>query len=287
MPLFSLIVATVGRTEELSALLNSLSRQEMRDFELIVVDQNPDDRLSDLCQGWASTVARQEDGGASRIELKHLRCAPGVSRARNLGLMHSTGDILAFPDDDCWYLPDTLENVDAWFRQHEDYGILSLGSRDEREKVSGNRWVQAECDLNRINTFRASATYTYFVRRPKGSVPLLFDESLGPGANTKFGCGEDADFLLTLMGYGIRGRFYSALYVGHPCKDGFVDVQRAERYGGGFGGVLAKHSLPLLFFGFVAFDFIRAALHALSGDRSRGLRLWAHGLGMIRGYFSR
>jgi glycosyltransferase involved in cell wall biosynthesis len=287
MPRFSLIVATFDRTEEFSVLLESLASQEMRDFELIVVDQNPDDRLSLLLEEWASKVAEQDRSGKCLIEVKHLRCPPGVSRARNLGLSHSTGEILAFPDDDCWYHPDTLQNIDLWFEQHEDYGIVSLGCRDEHGRVSGNHWWQSECDLKWINIFRTSGTCCLFVRRPPRSIPLLFDESLGPGAGTTFGCGEDTDFLLTLMSYGIRGRFYSHLHVGHPCKDGFVDVKRAESYGGGFGRVLAKHSNPYLFFGLVTFDFARAALRLLLFNRSRASRLWAHGRGMIRAYFSR
>lgn len=287
MPRFSLIVATIGRTEEFSALLQSLAAQQTRDFELIIVDQNPDDRLSPLVEEWASRVAERSDRENGLVQVKHLHCRPGVSRARNLGLMHSDGDILAFPDDDCWYLPDTLQNVDGWFRQHEDYGILSVGCRDEQGRPSGNHWWQAECDLRWINIFRASGTCCFFIRRPSAKIPLVFDECLGPGANTKFGCGEDTDFLLTLMNRGIRGRFYSVLHVGHPCKNGLVDVERAERYGGGFGRVLAKHSLPFLFFGLVTFDFCRATLRMLLGDRSRALRLWAHGRGMIRAYFSK
>ncbi len=286
MPRFSLVVATIGRTEEFCVLLQSLAEQQTRDFELIVVDQNPDDRLSPILEEWASRVAGQDDRGRSMIQVKHLHCSPGLSRARNLGLMHSSGDILAFPDDDCWYLPDTLRNVDAWLRQHQDYGILSVGSRDEQGQVSGNRWVQTECDITRINVFRASATYSYFVRRPQGAIPLHFDESIGPGAGTKFGCGEDADFLLTLMSHGIRGRFYSVLHVGHPTK-GWINVQRARQYGGGFGRVLAKHSLPFLCLGLVTFDFARATFRVLLGDRSKGAQLLAHGLGMIGAYFSR
>lgn len=287
MPRFSLIVATIERTEELSLLLRSLAQQEMRDFELIVVDQNPDDRLSSLLEEWISGIGRQVNSTNNSIEVKHLHCPLGVSRARNLGLMHSTGEIVAFPDDDCWYLPDTLQKVNEWFKQHPNYGILSLGSKDEMGRVSGNRWVQKECDLTKVNVFRTSATYTYFVRRPAGVITLHFDESLGPGAGTIFGCGEDTDFLLTLMSHGIRGRFYSALYVGHPYKPGFVDVLRARRYGGGFGRVLVKHSLPFLFFGLVSFDFTRAALRIMLGDRSRASRFWAHGLGMIKAYFSK
>jgi glycosyltransferase involved in cell wall biosynthesis len=279
---FSLIVATINRTKEFSVLLQSLARQEMRDFELIVVDQNADDRLSPLLAEWASEVAAQN----SSIQVKHLRCPPGVSRARNLGLLHSTGEILAFPDDDCWYHPETLRNVDEWLKQHKGYGILSLGCRDEQGRISGNRWAEKDCDLKMINIFRTSGTCCFFVRRPAEAIPLQFDESLGPGAGTNFGAGEDTDFLLTLMSYGIRGRFYSVWHVGHPMA-GDVDSPRARRYGGGWGRVLAKHSLPLLCFGFVSFDFTRAALQMLLGNRRRASRLWAHGQGIVRAYFSR
>jgi len=287
MPRFSLIVATFGRTDELSVLLQSLANQEMRDFEVIVVDQNSDDRLSLLLDEFAEEVTGRQGSHNSFIHVKQIHCAPGASRARNSGLMHSSGEILAFPDDDCWYHPDTLKNVDEWFRQHRDYGIFSIGCRDENGRISSNRWWQAECDIKWINIFRTSGTCCFFVRRPAEGIPILFDESLGPGAGTRFGCGEDTDCLLTLMSHGIRGRFYSALHVGHPCRDGFVDVQRAERYGGGFGRVLRKHSNPYLFAGLVTFDFIRAALQMLLGDRDKAARLWAHGRGMISAYLSK
>jgi glycosyltransferase involved in cell wall biosynthesis len=42
---FSLIVATIGRTAELRSLFESPAVQTHRDFEVIVVDQNPDDRV--------------------------------------------------------------------------------------------------------------------------------------------------------------------------------------------------------------------------------------------------
>jgi hypothetical protein len=201
-------------------------------------------------------------------------------------LAHCEGDILAFPDDDCWYYPDTLIKVDAWFRSNPDYGILSLGCRDEQGRKSGNHWFQTECDLAWINIFRTSGTCCYFVCRPSGNVPLHFDETLGPGAGTPFGCGEDSDFLLTLMSHGVRGRFYSLFHVGHPRREGLVDTKRAASYGGGFGRVLAKHSNPLLLTGLVTFDLMRAALYLLLGKLGRARRLWAHGKAMIRAYSS-
>jgi glycosyltransferase involved in cell wall biosynthesis len=253
----------------------------MRDFELIIVDQNSDDRILPIIQQWTKDESR-----SLSIPIKHLHCPPGVSRARNLGLMHSLGEILAFPDDDCWYQPDTLKYVDNWFKENQEYGILSLGCRDENGRVSMNSWWQRECDINWGNVIRTTATFSYFMRRPKATFPLLFDESIGPGASLLFGCGEDTDFVITLMNFGIRGKFCSIPYVGHPYRGGFIDTERAKRYGGGFGRVLAKHSCRFLFLGFVAFDFMRSGAHRLLGKRTRSSELWAHGTGMIRAYFS-
>ena len=44
MPRFSLIVPTLGRTTEVAELFASIVDQNRRDVELIVVDQNDDDR---------------------------------------------------------------------------------------------------------------------------------------------------------------------------------------------------------------------------------------------------
>jgi glycosyltransferase involved in cell wall biosynthesis len=286
MPRFSLILATVGRAEELPILLRTLAEQELKDFELIVVDQNPDECLTPHLQEWIPRISQSSGRNEERPQILHLHCPPGASRARNIGLAHSAGEILAFPDDDCWYYPDTLQKVDAWFRENPHYGILALGCRDKQGLKSGNHWFQTECDLRWINIFRTSGTCCFFVRRPADEVSLKFDESLGPGAGTDFGCGEDTDFLLALMSSGIRGRFYSNYHVGHPRKDGFVDVPRAKKYGGGFGRVLAKHSNPFLLTCLVVFDFSRAVGYTLLGNRGRASRLWAHGNAMIRAYYA-
>ena len=45
---FSLIMATLGRTDEPRRFLDSLESQTFRDFELILADQNDDDRIAPM-----------------------------------------------------------------------------------------------------------------------------------------------------------------------------------------------------------------------------------------------
>jgi len=84
--MISLIVATVNRVAEFDRLLCSLEEQSYRDFEVILVDQNPDDRLVPVLRRHA------------RLATQHLRSERGLSRARNAGLRAAKGDILASYD---------------------------------------------------------------------------------------------------------------------------------------------------------------------------------------------
>src|SRR5258707_9390843 len=117
---FSLILSTVGRTQELARFLEHLDRQSYRFFELIIVDQNPDEILEPLIRQYKE-----------RFPLQHRRSGRGLSRARNAGLQDFSGDIVTFPDDDCWYLPDTLEQIAHVFDENSNYdGFTGRGVDD-------------------------------------------------------------------------------------------------------------------------------------------------------------
>ena len=77
---FSLILATVGRTEPLPRLLDSLAAQTHKNFEVVVVDQNAHDRVGTILAGYQD-----------KFSIQHLRSAPGLSRARNVGLPQAAG----------------------------------------------------------------------------------------------------------------------------------------------------------------------------------------------------
>ena len=95
LPSFDLVVATVGRADELGRLLDSLEAQDYPSLRVVVVDQNDDLRAADLLAG-------------RPLELVHLQSETGLSRARNVALEHVSADVVAFPDDDCVYPPGLL-----------------------------------------------------------------------------------------------------------------------------------------------------------------------------------
>jgi glycosyltransferase involved in cell wall biosynthesis len=279
MPEFSLIVATKDRTSELARLIKSVEAQDAVDYELIIVDQNDDDRLASILQKVQHNA-----------NIFHVRSTPGVSRARNVGLDRARGQIIAFPDDDCWYPPGLLKNVSDWVTANPSYDMLSVNSLDEKGVRSGNRWIQNSCNLNVLNLYRTSVGYSYFVRATCPPMEVRFDESIGPGSHTRYLGGEDSDYVLAALKAGTRGRFEAKWHVGHPLKDirnSSVDQRRAYIYGAGMGFVQRKHRLTFLWLGFLVLDLVRAAGALLVGRRVPS-RLWYwHARGVIDGFLRR
>src|SRR5947209_19369041 len=120
-----LVVATVGRKLELERFLDSVGNQTYRNVRVLIVDQNEDDRLD-------SVIERFE----GQLSLLRLRSDRGLSRARNTGLAHVVGDVIAFPDDDCQYPPSLLEDVVEALTMHPEWAGMSVRSSDFRGRTS-------------------------------------------------------------------------------------------------------------------------------------------------------
>jgi glycosyltransferase involved in cell wall biosynthesis len=275
----SLVIATYGRTAVLEDLFESLMQQGEVEIECIVVDQNPDDRLFQILERWGRALT-----------IRHLKSATGLSRARNVGLQHVTGDLVAFPDDDCWYTPGLLKRVCSWFEDHPEFHVLSVGAVDRAGGASGNRWVQDQCEIKAVNAFRTTFSPSLFLRNTGGLTKIQFDEGLGVGGGTPYASGEETDFVLKLLNQGLRGYFDRSMQVGHPKRDmlsGSIEGDRAIGYGRGMGYVLRKHSMLLLSAAFVIYDMLRSALVAAKGDLRASSLCIQHARGIASGYAAR
>ncbi len=236
---FSLVLATLGRTVELARFLHSLGHQDWTDLQLIVVDQNPDERLVPILQPYAG-----------RFDIDHLRSQPGLSRARNVGLRRVSGDIVAFPDDDCWYPPGVLRYVHDRLNAQADVDGLTGRSIDEQGKESAFRFAAGGGWVDRISVWTAAISYTIFLRRAVIERVGAFDEELGVGSGTAFGSGEETDYMVRAIGAGARILYQPALTVHHPHPESIIDdrvIRKAYSYGCGMGRVLRKHDYPFWF----------------------------------------
>jgi len=269
MATFSLVVPTVGRTEELASLFASLSAQSPARIELIVVDQNEDDRLLPLLQ------ALPPDLHSVHLRLRERN----VSRARNLGLAHATGEFLAYPDDDCWYPAGLLPQIEQWFAAYPTYQILATGAVDADGLPSGNRWPQDRCDIRPFNSLRTTFCNSLFLRRLQLPADVFWDESMAHG--------EETDYVLRLLKRGVQGRFDRSLFIRHPRRDmlsGTVTRTRAVRYGAGMGRLVRRHSLIVLWVTLLSYDVARAVLVTLRGKNTDAAFCFAHAEGLFRGF---
>ena len=273
---FSLVLGTLGRTEEVQRFLTSLNAQGYRNFELIVIDQNPDDRLCPLVATYSS-----------HFPIVHLRSSPGLSHARNVGLAHVSGDIVAFPDDDCWYPNDLLQNVSDQFLEHSQIDGLTGRSIDEHGKDSALKFGTQNQRIDRFSAWINAISYTIFLRRAVVEKTGLFDEALGVGSATIFGSGEETDYILRALQAGFSLLFLSRLAVHHPDPDIVIDrklLQRTYAYGCGMGRVLDKHAYPLWYkFRVLIRPFGAAVFCWARSDKPRASLFWNRCAGRFRG----
>jgi glycosyltransferase involved in cell wall biosynthesis len=233
LPVFSLIVATVDRALELERLLGSLRAQTFKDFEVIIVDQNDDDRVG--------VTARSFDADLTiRVVRSTVR---NTSHARNLGMNIATGAIFGFPDDDCMYRPDTLRHVHDRFEAEAALAFLTGPSVALEGHLGPGRWHPQSCLIDTFTVWTSLTEFNFFVRADWARRVGGFDEAFGLGA--RFGSAEGIDMGLRLMRAGGGGYYDHELQINHIDR-GLVPftVGRAFRYGTGLGQALRKHNAP-------------------------------------------
>ncbi|HUF01630.1 MAG TPA: glycosyltransferase family A protein [Gaiellaceae bacterium] len=226
LPSFDLVVATLGRVDELDRFLASVERQTHHRVTVHVVDQNGDDRLRPV-------LAVHPE-----LDIAQLRSEPGLSRARNAALGRLSADLVAFPDDDCVYAPDLLERVARRFVADPDLDGLS-GRAADRDGRSSASWKEDRATLTRGNLWNRAISFGIFLRRDVVARVGLFDERLGLGSGEPWSSGEEIDYLVRALDSGARIEYDPALAVEHVVRED--DAASGLRDGASVGYLLRKH----------------------------------------------
>jgi glycosyltransferase involved in cell wall biosynthesis len=98
MPKVSVIIPTHNRPVLLKRAIESVLNQTYKDLECVVVDDASTESPEKICK---------------ELGVKYLQITPeesrGVSHARNLGIVSTVSDYVAFLDDDDYWLPEKIE----------------------------------------------------------------------------------------------------------------------------------------------------------------------------------
>lgn len=255
-PPFDLLIATIGRNEELDRLFTSLEGQSYKNFRILLADQNP--------QGYLDAMLARHSG----LPITRTMLPPqGVSVARNVLLEQARADIIVFPDDDCWYAPDTLERVCKMFAAYPSCGaLLGVWTSSPDVYASG----VSEGIVSQAGLFQLAGTCVQFYRRD-AVTGIRFDPLLGPGTGLPYGCGEDTDYLLYAFAR-TEVRRYAKIRVFHPSpKEIQPSPQKVAGYAAGRMYLLKKHGFSWLFMLFnVLYPLCVAPLDALRYGKAQG-----------------
>ena len=118
VPEISVIVPTYNRFEMLEKALNSVLSQDFNDIEIIVIDDASTD----------NTNARLQQGFKREIEkgiIRYIRNEKnqGRSACRNTGIKFAKAELVAFLDDDDYWLPEHLDSLGNFMTEHKNIGI--------------------------------------------------------------------------------------------------------------------------------------------------------------------
>lgn len=117
-PFVSVVIPTYRREELVRRCLQSLLRQDYPNFELLVIDQDPQRRLETFC---AAEIA---DNRTVYVNLPNA----GLSSAKNHAVDIARGEICLFIDDDARARDGWIAAYAKTFRLHPEAGLA--GGRD-------------------------------------------------------------------------------------------------------------------------------------------------------------
>lgn len=270
----------MNRVQEVERLFQSFVAQDYTDFEVIVVDQNYDDRLVQLVD-----LYRQH------FPITHLKESKrGQSRARNTGFGQARGDIVAFPDDDCFYPAGLLTRVLHFFQNNPAFDGIIARIYDLEEEKNAFEGVgdDQSLEVGYAKAYKDSVSCGIFFRTAV-SKKIAFNEMLGPGAGTPWACSDEADYVHQCLDAGYRFYYDATLIVRHPNplkKNKFSSqIRREYAYGLGNGYFLGTHYLPHTFLmSERKASYKQVLLHVSKGNFQRAVYFLAKAIGTSLGY---
>ena len=273
----TVVVCTRDRPDHLRTALRSILELDYADFTVLIVDNAPNSTAT-------SDLIRDEFAD-SRVRYQ-LAPIAGTARARNVGLVHATGEIVAYVDDDVAVDRFWLTQLVAGFDQTSDVGcvtgLVPSGELRTRVQLSFDERVSWASNLDQT-VYRLSdpprnrplfpfcvgdyGTGANFALHRATALGIRgFDTALGGGVPT-YG-GEDIDIFVRTLLSGSALVVQPTAVTWHRHRDDLAALTKQARgYGTGLGAWVATLLTTRRTAAMVAARAPRALIRLLSNAR--------------------
>ncbi|TLS51997.1 glycosyltransferase family 2 protein [Paenibacillus antri] len=234
----SIVVPTLGnRLDEIRRLINSLTMQQYKNFEVVVISQENHEIVSEILKAFRE------------LRIVHLRLDKrGLSYARNHGIAQANGEIILLSDDDCWYHSKSLEIIVTEFLKNVELDILLTKIHDFDQDIPYKKYSYKKTKIKSKYSLLSKSSIE--IAYKKGYDAFLFDEKFGLGAT--FSCCEEIDFLITNFDNNKTFFYVPEVTVFHPKKR----IENRQERVIAKGAIYAKHFNWFIGFLVVARDLL-------------------------------
>ncbi|WP_445302232.1 glycosyltransferase [Microcoleus sp. F4-D5] len=211
-PQVSVIIPAYNGDRYIAQAVESVLSQTYTNWEIIVVDDGSTDDTRQALQPYFDKIRYfyQEN--------------QGVAAARNRGIQESQSELIAFLDQDDFFLPDKLAAQVALFRSSNSLGIVNSGWRlvdEQGETISDIKcWEYLpKLDLE-----------AWIVQMPVLPSAMMFSRKwlqIVGGFNSEFDSVDDADLLLRLALLGCEAAWLPQVTVCYRQHDKNVSIQKS------------------------------------------------------------
>ena len=123
---FSIVICTKNRPQDINKCIESIYRQTYTPLELIIIDASDNLSTKELVEDWKHKLP---------FETLYISSAPGLTRQRNTGVQHCSGDVIAFFDDDVILEPGYFKIMASCFDSEVIDGATGLVTNLQRETM--------------------------------------------------------------------------------------------------------------------------------------------------------